>query len=63
MNGLIIKQMREGLKLTQAEIAKRMGVSQPYVAQLEREDANPEFDTLKKLAKAMGCKAWELIDG
>jgi len=63
MSTVIIKAMRTDRGLTQDELAKRMGVSQPYVAQLETQGANPSVKTLHKVAKALKCNIWELIDG
>lgn len=42
--------------LTQAEIAERMGVSQPTVAGFERYDANPTLSTLRRYALAVGAR-------
>lgn len=61
MSAVIIKSMRTERGLTQAELAKRMRVSQPYVAQLETRGANPSVKTLHKIAKALKCNIWELI--
>ena len=41
--------------LTQAELARRMQVSQPMVAKLERGRGNISCDTLMKYALACGC--------
>ena len=40
---------------TQAELARRMNVSQPMVAKLERGRGNISCDTLMKYAAACGC--------
>lgn len=40
--------------LSQAELAKRMGTSQTYIAALERGRKNVTFDTLSKFARACG---------
>ena len=41
--------------LTQVELARRMKVSQPMVAKLERGRGNISCDTLMKYALACGC--------
>src|SRR5712691_2640817 len=51
---LELRWMREELGLTQAELAKLAGVSQPAIAQLESPDSNPTIDTLNRVARAMG---------
>jgi ribosome-binding protein aMBF1 (putative translation factor) len=40
--------------LSQAALAKQLGVSQPVVARLERGDHTPTWDTLGRLARTMG---------
>ena len=35
--------------------AKRAGVSQPAIAQLEHPDSNPTVETLQKVARALGA--------
>ncbi|MGH9001073.1 MAG: helix-turn-helix transcriptional regulator [Acidimicrobiia bacterium] len=39
--------------LSQAALAKQLGVSQPVVARLERGDHTPTWDTLSRLARTM----------
>jgi transcriptional regulator with XRE-family HTH domain/predicted RNase H-like HicB family nuclease len=51
---LELRWMREDLGLTQAELAKLAGVSQPAIAQLESPDSNPTIDTLSRVARAVG---------
>src|SRR5437899_10660077 len=53
---LELRWMREDLRLTQAELAKLAGVSQPAIAQLESPDSNPTIDTLNRVAGAMGAQ-------
>jgi ribosome-binding protein aMBF1 (putative translation factor) len=42
--------------LTQAQLAERMGVTQPVVAKIEGGRSNVSFGTLKRYARATGCK-------
>ena len=45
---------REELGLTQAQLAKRLGVSQPFIAKIENDDAsNLSLETLIKIAHAL----------
>jgi transcriptional regulator with XRE-family HTH domain/predicted RNase H-like HicB family nuclease len=53
---LELRWMREDLGLTQAELAKLAGVSQPAIAQLESPDSNPTIETLNRVAGAMGAQ-------
>jgi len=48
--------------LTQAEVAERMGVTQPTVAELERYDANPTLSTLRRYALAVGAEISTKVD-
>lgn len=49
-----IVELREKLGLTQNELAKRMGVSQPLVARIENDDAsNLSLETLIKVVDAL----------
>ena len=41
---------------TQAELARRVGVSQQQIAKLERSAVNPTVETLEKLAAAFGMR-------
>jgi len=50
---------REHLRLTQAEIAKRMGITQSAYAQMER-SRKPRARTLERAARAMGVNAEQL---
>ena len=46
-----LRWRREELGLTQAAVAKRLGVSQQAYGKLERSDADPRLSTLDKLAR------------
>jgi transcriptional regulator with XRE-family HTH domain len=50
----ILRTARLAAGLTQAEVARRMGASQPVVARLERPGANPRFATLERALRATG---------
>ncbi|MDT1991434.1 helix-turn-helix domain-containing protein [Micrococcus luteus] len=47
--------IRESKNLSQAQVAKRMGISRPGVAQLERHDSNPTLSTIRRYALAMNA--------
>ncbi len=53
---LEFRWMRNDLGLTQAELARFAGVSQPAIAQLESPDSNPTIDTINRVARAMGAQ-------
>jgi transcriptional regulator with XRE-family HTH domain len=51
---VLLRNARIAAGLTQAEVARRMGTSQPVVARLERPGANPRFATLERALRATG---------
>lgn len=53
---LLIDQLirrRKELDLTQAEVAKRMGIGQSTVSQMEAEGSNPRLSTVLRYARAV----------
>jgi transcriptional regulator with XRE-family HTH domain len=54
--GRLLADARRRAGLTQAELAKRLGISQAAVAQLERFDANPRLATLDRALRATGAE-------
>ena len=54
--GYLLREAREAAELTQAELAKRLGVSQQAVAQTERPDANPTVALLETWGRALGIE-------
>ena len=52
----IYKQYRKELGLTQSELGKRAGISQPNITRFEIGNYNPSLEFLVKIAGAMGKK-------
>ena len=52
----IYKQYRKELGLTQSELGKRAGISQPNITRFESGNDNPSLEFLVKIAGAMGKK-------
>ena len=52
----IYKQYRKELGLTQSELVKRAGISQPNITRFESGNYNPSLEFLVKIAGAMGKK-------
>lgn len=48
--------------LSQAQLADRIGVTQPAIAQIEKEGAKPQVRTLQKIARALGVQAEQLTE-
>lgn len=53
---VLIRQRRAALGLSQAEVAKRAGLSQQQIARLENPDGNPTVAMLAKVAEALGSR-------
>ena len=54
--GKLLADARRRAGLTQAELAKRLAISQAAVAQLERSDSNPRFATLDRALRATNAE-------
>ena len=52
----IYKQYRKELGLTQSELGKRAGISQPNITRFVSGNYNPSLEFLVKIAGAMGKK-------
>ncbi|XBH22190.1 helix-turn-helix transcriptional regulator [Jonesiaceae bacterium BS-20] len=48
--------------LSQAEIATRMGISQPAVASFERYDSNPTLATIRRYALVVGATMKTIVE-
>lgn len=57
----LVKAWRKHLGLSQEVLAKKAGISQPALSQMERSD-NLRDATLEKLALAMGLQTEQLVD-
>jgi DNA-binding XRE family transcriptional regulator/predicted RNase H-like HicB family nuclease len=53
---LQLRWARKRAGLTQAELGRRAGLSQPAVARLEDPDYNPTLDMLERVAAALGSR-------
>lgn len=56
----LVRAWREHLGLTQDEVARRMGISQPAYAKMESKTTLPRVTTCKRIADAMGIE-WEQL--
>jgi transcriptional regulator with XRE-family HTH domain len=56
-------ELRKKHKLSQADVAASMGVTQPAVSQFESDDSNPTLSTIRRYAMAVGARLkTEVID-
>ena len=58
----LVKAWRKYLGLTQAEVAKKAGISQAALSQMEKKENTLRTGTLEKLAKAMDLTIDQLED-
>lgn len=59
-----IKELRKSKDLNQRELAKRAGVSQKTISNLENLEAfreAPKLDIVEKVASALGVELWQLF--
>ena len=63
VTGATIKQLREQHKLTQAELAERIGVSSKTISKWETAKGLPDITLLQPLAQALGVSVIELMNG
>ncbi len=59
--GTVLKKARERRKLTQAALAKRLGVHQVTIARLETGTRRPSAHLLQRLAKTLKEKMEDLL--
>ncbi|UKA12961.1 helix-turn-helix domain-containing protein [Photobacterium damselae] len=57
----LIKAWRRYKKMSQVELAEKIGVSQAAIAQVEKAD-KPHKNTIKRIAAAMGLRPEHLIE-
>ena len=63
VTGANIKALRERRKLTQAELAEKLGISSKTVSKWETSRGLPDISLLQPLAQALGISVIELMNG
>lgn len=56
-----VRALRDGLRLTQEEFARRCGISVSFASLLERGERSPSYETLFTLARALEVPVAELF--
>jgi transcriptional regulator with XRE-family HTH domain len=56
-----LREMRTRRLLTQVQLAEKSGVNQVTIARIERNQVDPRFSTIRKLAKALDVDPIKLI--
>lgn len=59
--GKKVKKARKELKLTQEELAERVGMHYTTISRIETGDSNPPVQTIAKIAKALKISPSELF--
>jgi transcriptional regulator with XRE-family HTH domain len=57
-----VRRRREAKGLSQGALAADAGIYQELISRIENGAANPELDTLGKIADALGVHPRELLD-
>ena len=60
--GLRLKKLRKQIKISQEELAYRVGVSVMTIGRWERGEYGPEFDHLEVIAQALDVRIRDLFD-
>lgn len=60
--GKNLKKLRKEKKLTQVQLAKKVGISSNYYARIERDEENPSLEVFRDIAKALKVKSSEILD-
>lgn len=50
----VLKQLRISKKLTHAELARKLGISQSYYVKIENDFMNPSYKVMKRLKEFYG---------
>jgi len=56
-----VRARRAYLGISQEQLGEKSGLERTYISQIERSNANPTFETLCSLAKALDTSVVELL--
>jgi len=56
-----LRRLREEANLTQTQMAKRLGISQPTLNRLESASQNTTLKTLTQICRALRCAPGDLL--
>jgi transcriptional regulator with XRE-family HTH domain len=60
--GRSVREQRVKRFMTQEELARKADISLRQVVRIERNEVEPRFSTIRKLAEALGIEPSELVD-
>lgn len=61
--GMRIRQFRKDKRLTQAELAQRVGISTSFMGHIERGTRIPSIETLVRLSESLGVSLDDMVIG
>jgi transcriptional regulator with XRE-family HTH domain len=56
-----LRKARQAKNMTQAEVAKKAGISENHYAQIERAEKNPATSTFGSIIDAIGVSSTEIL--
>lgn len=59
--GQLIKEARKRTGMTQKQLAEKLGISYVNISQLENEQRAPKYDTIQRIAAALGVSVSSLL--
>ena len=59
--GRILRRRRNRADMSQETLAGEAACHPTYISLVERGMRNPSLDTMLRLARALGCPAWKLV--
>jgi DNA-binding XRE family transcriptional regulator len=59
--GKKIQKVRKGMKITQEQLAEKVGISTTYIGYIEQGRYAPSLEVLEKIAKHLKIKVNEII--
>jgi len=59
--GIRIKEIREQVGMTQAELSEKSGLSQEHISRIENGKFTPNVKTADKLAEALGVTLMDIL--
>jgi len=59
--GKRVKTLRLDKKMSQGDVAKKLGVHPTYISKIERGEQNMSLEGMEKLAKALGVSIEKLL--
>jgi len=62
VNGKRLQELRENAKLSTAQLAEIVGVSQPMISQMESGLKTPKLEVMARIAKRLGTTVDGLIN-